>query len=266
MADNVNESKNPAAVALGRLGGLGDNEERVNTDAKQIRKEVFGCEWCDGIPAFQRPPTGGSFYKFPPIIGAQGPAQLLFVGINPRRSDTNRELHNWLMQSPDAFAQLAENRQQDGRPYVAHDGDEEHYRCHAVVVEGVFVGHERRFESKAAVTELYFCASESGSELLELGRSPCAERYLSRVIDIVKPSIVIAVGWKAHNHLGQHFSDIIRCRSVRMEHPRYLRGLSNAEKQARLRPTIEEVVKILKNLRQQSEGSGASERAACAQI
>src|SRR5690606_12962134 len=124
----------------------------------------------------------------------QGKADLLFVGINPRRSDTNLDLHDWLMKSPENFERLANNTTARGERYVAINGKEEHYHCHMIVVEGVF-GPGTIFETKAAVTELYLCANESGSALLKKGRSPCASQYLSRCVKIVQPSVVVAVGF-----------------------------------------------------------------------
>jgi hypothetical protein len=52
--------------------------------AETLSTEVFHCLHCDrfGLP-FVRDATG-KFYRFPPTIGATGPAPLLFVGINPR--------------------------------------------------------------------------------------------------------------------------------------------------------------------------------------
>lgn len=130
----------------------------MNSDAAEIRNEVFKCERCTNVVEFSRPVNRGPFFKFPPIIGAQGEADLLFIGINPRRSDSNLDLHNWLMESPKAFEQLANNVQKDKRFYIGGYGDEEHYHCHMIVVEGVF-GSNTAFDAKAAVTELLLCAS-----------------------------------------------------------------------------------------------------------
>jgi len=54
---------------------------------------AFCCSHCDytGLPFVRS--EFGKFYRFPPIIGAVGQAPLLFVGINPRVSDSNRSLH-----------------------------------------------------------------------------------------------------------------------------------------------------------------------------
>ena len=40
MADNVNESKNPAAVALGRLGGLKGGKARAAKLSAAVRKRI----------------------------------------------------------------------------------------------------------------------------------------------------------------------------------------------------------------------------------
>ena len=40
MADNVNESKNPAAVAVGRLGGLKGGKARAQKLSASARKRI----------------------------------------------------------------------------------------------------------------------------------------------------------------------------------------------------------------------------------
>lgn len=216
----------------------------MNPDADKLRNEVFGCEHCADLGAFTRSPLNHRFYKFPPIIGALGEADLLFVGINPRQDERNLNLHKWLMSAPDAFRQMSQNLDQDRRPYVALGAKENHYHCHMVVIEGVF-GARTKFEEVAAVTELYLCANESGSALLDAGKSKCAERYLQRVIGIVKPQAVIAVGGKVQSQLTNYFGDIIKVPIVFMQHPWHLRGASMEEKRRCMQPTIEGVRRVL---------------------
>src|SRR5688572_8326199 len=57
-----------------------------------------------------------------------------------------------------------QNRTRGGRPYIAPDAEQEHYHCHMIVIAGV-CGAGTSFESVAAVTELFLCASENGSQL-----------------------------------------------------------------------------------------------------
>lgn len=171
-------------------------------DPIALRREVYGCDACAPLAlGFSRPRPGAGFYKFPPIIGAQGAAPLLFVGLNPRRSSTNLDLHEHIMADAAAFDDLAHN-QVGGLPYVEVDGAERHYRVHARIAAALFPG--RRFEEIAAVTELYFCATDS-SEGLQKGERRCAERHLGLVFQIVRPRVVIAVGRDAERYLRPRF-------------------------------------------------------------
>ncbi|MCL4179712.1 MAG: hypothetical protein KJ072_18435 [Verrucomicrobia bacterium] len=218
----------------------------MSDESSEFRSEIFGCEVCSNVASFERPNGRGPFYKCPPIIGAPGKARLLFIGINPRRSRSNQTFHDWVMSSRTAFSTLAANRTMDGQPYIARDAVEEHYHCHMIVVEGA-CGEGKSFESVAAVTELFLCASEDGSKLLASGKSTCAERYLARVINIVKPDVVIAVGSGVFGQLNQYFRNVIPMPIVEMVHPRQMRGLAREQKQQILQPTIMHLVKVLRS-------------------
>lgn len=212
----------------------------VSCESEVLRDEVHDCVRCTGIPEFERPAADRPFYKFPPTIGSQGPAPLLFIGINPRRTDNNRDLHDQLMSEPAAFSTLALNRLQNGRPYIALGARERHYQAHMQVVEEVF-GRGVPFESKAAVTELFLCASPGTPAALAHSKSPCAERYLGRVLDLVRPKVVIAVGSMVFRHLNSHFEQLVHNRLVRMPHPGNPRLHSGNEMAEHLRATIEAV-------------------------
>lgn len=171
-------------------------------DPAALRSEVYSCDACARLQlGFERPGTQRPFFKFPPIIGSQGHAPLLFMGLNPRRSATNAALHDTIMADPAAFDALAANRV-DGRPYIAIRGSERHYRPHAVIASSVFPG--RPFEEVAAVTELFLCASEDAGVLGRAG-TPCADRFLGRVMRVVEPRVVVAVGRVVEAHLRPRF-------------------------------------------------------------
>ena len=144
------------------------------------------------------------------------------------------------MKSPRAFAQLARNIQENGEPYIAADADEEHYHCHMIVARGVF-RRKIKFEEKAAVTELLFCASENAPVILEQRKSPCAELYLGRVMRIAQPKVAIAVGAEVWRHLQKHFKEEIKIPIVKMEHPRELENMTLLKKRRTLESTIQEV-------------------------
>lgn len=174
----------------------------------QLNLVAFSCSYCErtDLPFIR---SGlGKFYRFPPIIGAVGQAPLLFVGINPRVSDSNRSLHSTIVADYGAFVQLSRNRV-GGRPYVGLCGLEKHYVLHARVAEALFPFEP--FESVASVTELHLCASRS-SKGLSANSSLCAERFLLSTLEIVSPSVVFAVGRHVERTLkklfGGHFGSV----------------------------------------------------------
>jgi len=147
-------------------------------DRQSLLRTVYGCQSCPESFGFSQPVAGRPCFKFPPTIGASGKADLLFVGINPRRAG-NLALHDALMADIGAFEGLARNW--DGRQaYIAASGPEPHYWSHVQVVEVVF-GVGAKFEDHAPVTELFFCASADSTGLPPV-RSECADRYFETVL------------------------------------------------------------------------------------
>ena len=136
-------------------------------------------------------------FRFPPSIGALNTAPLLFVGINPRISQSNRSLHESLMRDYSAFRELAGNRKNTNQPYIA-PGGEVHYSRHLRIANELFPNLP--FEAVAVATELFFCASSSASGL-PISKSPCAERYLDRVLAWVRPTVVFAVGRQVQRYI-----------------------------------------------------------------
>jgi hypothetical protein len=147
---------------------------------------------------FERPRPGAGFYKFPPTIGATGRAHLLFVGLNPRRSGTNLDLHVRVMRDITAFDALARDRER-GRPYLQA---ESYYDDIRSIAAAAFPG--RMFSEVAAVSEFYLCATEKTRHMMK--SSPCAPRFLHRVIPLVAPSIILPVG----KVVADHFRRIAR--------------------------------------------------------
>jgi hypothetical protein len=169
------------------------------SDAHQaLLDDVYACARCDARTfGFELAEPGAGYYKFPATIGATAAAPVLFVGINPRRSESNARLHQDVMRSAEAFETLAGNRNPDarGRPirgYIDRHGTERHYALHVEIVETAF-GVRARFEEHAAVTELLLCASAS-SPPVDLTTSPCANAFLTRTVDQVRPEVIVGVG------------------------------------------------------------------------
>jgi uracil-DNA glycosylase len=159
-------------------------------DMRQLLRDAYTCSSCPGNFGFCISPNG-SYFKFPPLIGANRQADILFVGINPRCSSSNHGLHHALMTSKQAFADLASHRIQ-GAAYIHPSSQERHYHDHLVIIREVY-GDARSFESCAAVTELFLCAT-CKSKYLPNPESPCAEHFLPKVLNIIQPKVIVAVG------------------------------------------------------------------------
>ena len=77
-----------------------------------------------------------------------------------------------------------------------------HYLPHMQIARNIYP--QRRFEDIAAVTELFFCASESAGRL-PIDHSPCAAKYFERVLSVIQPSVVFAVGRRVEGHMMRRF-------------------------------------------------------------
>lgn len=164
--------------------------------------QVYDCDFCERLElGFKRAGGRKGFFKFPPTIGATGQAALLFVGINPRMSAGNAALHRLIMSNPEAFEAQSQNRVGSGS-YI-RNGGEPHYQDHLSIVEGVF-GRGAAFEQHAAVSELFYCATES-ADGLPCATSPCANTYFSKVFAQVKPVAVVCVGKGVANYFQRRF-------------------------------------------------------------
>ena len=114
---------------------------------------------------------------------------------------SNRDFHSALLHDPSAFSELAGNRFR-GRTYIGKLGLERHSSAHARIASEIFA--EQPFENVAAVTELFFCASES-SRGHPVEHSPCAEKYFERVLAIIQPQVVFAVGRRVETYLVRRY-------------------------------------------------------------
>jgi uracil-DNA glycosylase len=210
-------------------------------EISKFLNDVYRCHRCPEIFGF-RSPAGQNqpYYKFPPLIGAAGHAKILFVGINPRISNTNQKLHDRLIESKESFCRLAQNRLDDGTSYISLNAEEKHYQSHMLIIEGVF-GNQCEFEKEAAVTELFLCASKNSPTNALETKSACAVQHLKISLNIINPQVIIAVGAIVRKHLRKHFNELISVPLVEMEHPRFHFDLPLAKKRRHLQPTVDAV-------------------------
>lgn len=173
-------------------------EKTYMSERMNLIRDVFDCKHCDTLGlAFARRQPDGRFFRFPPVIGATRDAAVLFIGINPRITQSNRTLHQQVSGNITAFKALAANRI-NGRPYIAVDGEERHYKRHARMINDLFPN--QLFEEVAAASELYFCASKDTSGLNRFDY-PCAQKFMARVFLLMRPKAVVAVGKPVKEYL-----------------------------------------------------------------
>jgi uracil-DNA glycosylase len=165
---------------------------------RTLLKKAWECRACQGPHEFESTSDDSGYFKFPPIIGAQEGADILFAGIKPRRSKSNLLLHDALMGDFNEFVELARNRVK-GEPYIGYPRQEEHYRFHYEVIE-VLYGKGVPFENHAAVTELWLCAAVNKHGLPKnldgsIRRNlECRERFLLETLKRIRPRVIIALG------------------------------------------------------------------------
>ena len=170
---------------------------RLMGSLSQLTEEVITCRRCDEAWGFSSRTPNSGYFKFPPLIGKTKNARLLFVGINPRISESNRWLHEHVMQAKENFIGLARNVVRD-RAYIASDGQEPHYRLHVRFVREIF-GSSFSFEQVAAVTEIFFCATKNSQNLPNPG-SPCADLYFAETVRLANPLVIVAVGGRVMSY------------------------------------------------------------------
>lgn len=154
----------------------------------QLIDNVFACRLCPKSYGFKSRTPDGPYSKFPAIIGKTNKAKLLFVGINPRISNSNRSDHDFWMRDKFNFQSLSANKHR-GKSYIEQ---ELHYRFHVRLVKNIF-GPDCNFESVAAVTEIFLCATEDSSGLPYPG-SCCADLYFGDTLRLANPQVIVAVG------------------------------------------------------------------------
>lgn len=112
----------------------------MQADPKVLRQRVFRCEECSESGfGFSRIDADAALSKFPPTIGSSGDAPLLFIGTNPRISNSNRELYTEIMRSPESFDLLAQDVWR-GRSYLRFGEPGHHYDLHIAIARKAIPG------------------------------------------------------------------------------------------------------------------------------
>jgi hypothetical protein len=141
------------------------------------------------------------YAKFPAIIGGLRRVEILFVGINPKITERNRRIYPKLTVDERTFAEFSRNQFQGG-PYVVLNGQEPHYNLHCRIVGSIF--KNSRFEDRAAVTELFLCATKDASTF-PAGQSRCADTYFETVVRAVEPEVIVMLGRKVRRYMERRY-------------------------------------------------------------
>jgi len=130
---------------------------------------------------------------FPPI-GSSDLAQVLFIGTNPRCDKRKDEdFYRHALSSRENFLQFSN----DG---MYKDSDEEprslfhdpHYFLHAQCLWKV--NPSWKLGQKSSVAELFMCCSESSNIFSGVHEYICAEEYLIKYMELVRPKIIVSFG------------------------------------------------------------------------
>lgn len=197
------------------------SETRTST----LVDSVYSCRRCVDKPErfaslFQLvtlPDSSSYPKKFPPIIGAQGRADLLFMGISPRLQ--KNYVLDWAMNDEHQFMTLSTNLDQYGINYLESyrlgtddDKREDHYRPYIQMVETIYPTGTA-FSRVAAVTDLYHCAypakdrnSHEPNHVALRWNSPCADSFFKRVFAQVQPKVIITRGAPPMDYFLKRFA------------------------------------------------------------
>jgi uracil-DNA glycosylase len=134
---------------------------------------------------------------FPPV-GSSDTGQVLFIGTNPRcRLETrDEEFYRYSLKNEENFVNFSIQGEYESKEGY-HRGlfDDIHYSLHKECLYNT--NRWWRLGEKSSVAEIFMCASESSgifNNVRNLTDYTCAENYLIKYIELVKPKIIVSFG------------------------------------------------------------------------
>ena len=134
---------------------------------------------------------------FPPV-GSSETGQVLFIGTNPRCKPATKdeEFYRYALASEENFVKFSiDGKYKSKRGYFRRLFADPHYSIHRECLYNV--NRRWRLGEKSSVTEIFMCASESSgifNYIEHLSDFTCAENYLIKYIELVKPKIIVSLG------------------------------------------------------------------------
>jgi uracil-DNA glycosylase len=221
-------------ASLPRVHSIAEDTATRDSFIRQVYSNVAvlkkspstGCDRCYERYQFSR--LGRFPYKtcLPPI-GSSDRGQVLFVGTNPRcRLGTGDEdFYRHALSSEERFLQFSN----DG-VYRDRHGHEEwlfsdrHYGTHRACLKEISAS--RRLGEGSSVAELFMCGSEDANIFYKidnlyqkygLDNYVCAQEYLVKYMEIVKPRIIVSFGWVALQWFQSRYGTDLRRRARYVE-------------------------------------------------
>lgn len=151
---------------------------------------------------------------FPPI-GSSDFDQVLFIGTNPRcRPGTKDEFfYRHALSSLKNFLRFSiDGIYKDPRGHTKRLFDDPHYRVHKECLAKV--SPSWKLGQKSSVAELFMCGSEDANifyrihnlyQKYHLTEYICAEEYLIKYMELVKPKVIVSFGWLAKQWFQTRF-------------------------------------------------------------
>lgn len=160
----------------------------------QKNSPITECDRCFKIYQFSELEDFPHKPCFPPI-GSSDFEQVLFIGTNPRcRQGTKDEFfYRHALSSSENFLHFSndgiyEDREGSLKPLF----DDPHYRIHQECLAKVDPSWE--LGQKSSVAELFMCCSEDTNIFSDAPEYICAEEYLIKYMELVKPRVIVSFG------------------------------------------------------------------------
>jgi len=140
-----------------------------------------------------------------PPVGSFEERQVLFVGTNPRcnRDKGDDLFYRHALSSFDSFLQFSKDgKYEDSLGHTRFLFDFDHYNLHQKCLARI--DPSWKLGDKSSVAELFMCGSKD-SNIFYTGHNlykkynptlyVCAQKYLIKYIELVKPKIIVSFGW-----------------------------------------------------------------------
>jgi hypothetical protein len=163
-----------------------------------VKRSANVCDRCFERYGFSRLNKFNFKPCFPPV-GSSVKGQVLFVGLNPRckKGSDDEDFYRHALSSEDAFLQFSKDgKYQTKFGYWKELFSDGHYDIHQRCLREV--NPDWKLGKNSSVAELFMCGKEDATIFNGI-KDPsleciCANEYLLKYIDVVRPKIIVSFG------------------------------------------------------------------------